>query len=154
MKELTKERLIELGVTDVTEDGDVYVHGKLKKVCVAKCKHANGNDKAYPIIAFTDKSGEKRYYYQRKKLKSGKFAYYYKYTYKSVNIPLGRLVFAWFNGSIKDDCDHIDNDPFNNSISNLREVTRKMNLEKRLSDHPDYKSYYFNQYMNLIVQDK
>lgn len=152
MKELTKERLIELGVTDVTEDGEVFVNNAPAKVYVSTCKHKNGRNKDYPTVHFYDTS-VKRYYTHNYTTKSGEKKKYKWYTFKSIRIPLGRLVFAWFNGSIKEDCDHIDNDPFNNHISNLREITRKMNLKKRFTDHPEYKGYYFNQYMNLINQD-
>lgn len=150
MKELTKERLVELGVTDVKEDGTVYVKGKIKNFAIATCRHSNGNDKHYPCIQFYDTS-VKRYYDHYYKVKGGARRTSRWYTYKTVSIPLGRLVLAWFNGKIgaKEDADHIDNDPFNNHLSNLIAISRRENLAKRLLDHEGYEYTYFNQYHNL-----
>ena len=155
MKALSKDYLISLGVTDVTEDGQVYVNGVLKKPYVSTGKHNNGNNKHYPVITFYDKS-VKKYYEHPYTTKDGVKKSSKWYTYRTIAIPLGRLVLAWFNGEIssKMDADHIDNDPFNNHIDNLQAIPRKVNLSKRFVDHPDYKGYYFNQYMNLVVQDK
>lgn len=150
MKELTKERLLELGVTDVTEDGLVYVNGKLKSQAIARCKHNNGNHKEYPFIQFPDKT-KKVYYNHKYKVKSGESHTSKWWTWKTIAVPVGRLVLAWFHGSIgaNEDADHIDNDPFNNHLSNLRPISRRENLAKRLLDHPDYKYTYFNQWHNL-----
>lgn len=150
MKELTKERLIELGVTDVTEDGTVYVHGKVQKLKVITLKHNNGNNKDYPAIWLIDKK-VKRDCIQKYKTKSGEVRTSPGWVYRVETIPLGRVMLAWFNGKIgaKEDADHIDNDPFNNHLSNLRPISRRENLAKRFLDHPDYPYTFFNQYCNL-----
>lgn len=150
MKELTKEKLVELGVTKVTKDGTVYMGDKIKRFIIATCRHANGNDKHYPCIQFYDKS-VKKYYEHPYKVKDGTNRTTKWYTYKTISIPVGRLVLAWFNGSIASnmDADHIDNDPFNNRLSNLRAISRRKNLAKRLLDHEGYEYTYFNQWHNL-----
>lgn len=150
MKELTKEKLVELGVTNVKKDGTVYVNGKIKNFVIATCRHSNGNDKHYPCIQFYDKS-VKKYYEHSYRVKDGTRRTSKWYTYKTVSIPLGRLVLAWFTGGIASnmDADHIDNDPFNNRLSNLRAISRKANLAKRLIDHEGYEYTYFNQWHNL-----
>lgn len=150
MKELTKERLIELGVTDVTEDGTVYVHGKVRKVKIITLKHNNGNNKEYPAIWLLDKN-VKRDCVQKYKTKNGEVRTSPGWVYKVETIPLARVMLAWFNGKIgaTQDADHIDNDSFNNHLSNLRAISRRENLAKRFLDHPDYPYTYFNQYRNL-----
>lgn len=150
MKELTKEKLLELGVTSVTQDGTVYVNNKVKRSVVATCRHSNGNDKHYPCIQFYDKNVRK-YYEHPYRVKDGTKRTSKWYTYKTITIPLGRIVLAWFTGKIASnmDADHIDNDPFNNSIDNLRAISRRENLAKRLLDHEGYEYTYFNQYHNL-----
>ena len=58
---------------------------------------------------------------------------------KTYSIPLSRFIFAYFNGIAHEglDIEHIDNNPFNNNIFNLRECTRQENLAKRFTDNPD-----------------
>lgn len=151
MKELTKKQLIELGVTDVTEDGKVYVNGKLKKPYNITKKYPKSNrEKTYPVIALYDKN-IKTYSYQKFQRKRKGEVLSWRYTYKTYLIPVGRLILAWFMDSMPAnmDCDHIDNDPFNNNLDNLRAIPRRMNLAKRFMDHPEYQYMYFNQYHNL-----
>ena len=64
---------------------------------------------------------------------------------KGVSIPLSRFIYAYFAGIAHEgmDIEHIDNDPFNNNIFNLRECTREENLIKRFIDNP---KNYINQW--------
>lgn len=155
MKELTKEMLQELGITDVTEDGTVYVDGKVRKTRIIVGTHSNGNNKEYPAIWLQNKK-VKRDCIQKYKTKNGEVKTYPGWVYKLETIPLARVMLAWFNGKIgaKEDADHIDNDPFNNHLSNLRPISRRENLAKRFLDHPDYEYTYFNQYHNLKKKDE
>lgn len=52
---------------------------------------------------------------------------------KTITIPLGNLVWIYFNDTIPDgyDIDHIDNNPFNNNVDNLQLLTIKENIQKR-----------------------
>lgn len=142
--------LQELGITDVTEDGIVYVDGKVRKTRIIVGTHNNGNNKEYPAIWLQNKK-IKRDCIQKYKTKNGEVRTYPGWVYKLETIPLARVMLAWFNGKIgaKEDADHIDNDPFNNHISNLRPISRRENLAKRFLDHPDYGYTYFNQWHNL-----
>lgn len=51
---------------------------------------------------------------------------------------MARVLYAWFKGDIDDGMvvDHIDNNPFNNCLSNLQLLTQERNLEKRYKDNP------------------
>ena len=141
MERLTKQRLIELGVTDVTEDGQVYVNGKLRKATITTKETKYGGVKHYVIVALPDRN-VKVPITQKKKTKQG-IKNYKAWAYKAVTIPLGRLVVAWFTGSIEadEDADHIDNNTFNNHIDNLQKLTRKENLAKRFVDSLDEDSW-------------
>ena len=81
------------------------------KVRTAICKHPYGTDKGYPTITFSVDS-------------------------KARSMTLARFLHAWFVGPVNSDMDvdHIDNDPFNNEIGNLRLVTRGENIRKRFMD--------------------
>lgn len=130
---VTKEELMSLGVTDVTEDGTVYVNGKLKSVSISKREHKYGETIVYPVICLQDYSvkNETTQYYFRQK--DGQTVSCPHWAYKTRNIPLGRLVYAWFHGEVPAnmDVDHIDNNKFNNNISNLQLLTRRENLARR-----------------------
>lgn len=132
---ITKEELMSLGVTDVTEDGTVYVNGKRKSVSLLKSReHRYGEVLivTYPGICLQDYS-TKVSVVQHKRHVDGKLYDYKGWAYKTRNIPLGRLVYAWFHGEVPAnmDIDHIDNNKWNNNINNLQMLTRKENLARR-----------------------
>ena len=58
---------------------------------------------------------------------------------KTMSIPLSRFIYAFYAGIAHEgmDIEHIDNDPMNNNIFNLRECTREQNLIKRFKDNPN-----------------
>ena len=90
------------------------------KVQNATCPHKFTEDKHYPIISFSMK--QKRY-----------------------SLSLSKFLYAWFNGKVPAgyDVDHIDNNPFNNSLDNLQLLTRYENIHKRYKDNPEG---WINQY--------
>lgn len=131
-KKLTKEDLQTLGITDVHKDGTVYVHGTQKNPYKVTAEHKYGNDVTYLVISLYDYS-TKVPITRKVRSKSGKVYYVKNWSYKVRNIPLGRLVYAWFKGEVEGnlDVDHIDGDPFNNHLDNLQAITRRENLAKR-----------------------
>lgn len=129
-KELTKQMLVEYGITDIQWDDDSqewfitrnwYGCGKcktktLKRVNIVSLvgKHKYAPDKHYPGIVFS-------------------------YNGKMISIPLGRLLYCWFISDIEEgmQIDHRDNNQFNNSLDNLQKLTPTENNRKKFSDNPD-----------------
>lgn len=143
MERLTKQDLLDIGVTDVTEDGKVYVNGELRKLSVTSKATKYGGIKHYVIVVIPDRKAAKRDTVQRVQTKKHGLRAYKRWCYRTKTIPLGRLMLAWFTGSIEadEDCDHIDNNTFNNHIDNLQKLTRKENLAKRFVDSLDEDSW-------------
>lgn len=126
-KDLTKQDLIErYGITNVTEDGRIFgPSGKELSQSLTGPKY-----KKYLRIGVGDRLTRiKRS--ARHKYKN-KIYSYDGYYYKTINLRVHRVVYAWFNDIAHSDLviDHIDNNPFNNNLSNLQEITQKENLAK------------------------
>lgn len=133
-KALTKEMLQDWGITDIYQDINNewvvnrywYANNSKEKIFKqlsiqnAVCKHKYTTDKSYPIITFSFKQ-------------------------KVVTLPLARVIYAWFKGPIdaREVIDHINNDPYNNSPSNLQKLSVGENLAKRFEDN---KKCNLNQY--------
>lgn len=128
-KKLTKEMLVEMGFCSVlwdyeTENWKITRHWyrknskekeyKVIKIADAVCKHKYTFDKSYPILVFG---------------------------YKGVNqtYSLARFIYAWFHGEVKEGevIDHKNNNPYDNSLSNLQVLSQKENLHKRYKDNPN-----------------
>lgn len=86
--------------------------------------------------------------------KPGKYSGYSKRYYlvtwsnqmKTWCFPLARLVYVYFGPEEELDpsldIDHIDNNPFNNDITNLKPITRSENIAKRLYNYNQW--FYIN----------
>lgn len=125
---LNRELLEAVGFTKVYKDGDTWVferhwydgNSKNKstkniQVSDAKRKHKYRPDKSYPKLDFNARG----------------FGHF--------SITLSRFLYAWFKGPIAEGMviDHINNDPFDNSLDNLALLTISDNLAKRFSDNPE-----------------
>ena len=122
---LTKQQLIDLGITDVTKDGKVFKNGVecKTKILVNKYKHST---KTYqvPVIQFVDKSKKIPFV-----TKNG----YHSYTYGCMNISVARIMFVWFIRDLEygEQIDHIDDNTMNNTLGNLQALTQAENLKKK-----------------------
>ena len=113
-KLITREYLESKGIT-VTEDGRVFRNGIEKNQFAMKTSHDLGKDKSYPAIGVYD-------------------AELYKERGQMTNILLvSRVVWAWFHGVCPPDLDvdHIDNDSWNNCLSNLQILDRTANNRRK-----------------------
>jgi len=75
------------------------------------------------------------------------------YTYVGISnntYGIHRIIFMMFNGYIPNEVDHIDNDPSNNKIENLREsnfVTNQWNRSLQKNNTSGYKNVFWNKGM-------
>ena len=122
-KEITKDYLLKLGITDVTPDGlHIYKNGKE----VPQRKTRSGKKKYYLSVILYDPELRQSIPVEERNSASG-------------NITLGVHVVNYVWNSGKDKAagiviDHEDNDPFNNHITNLKPKTQKANLHKEHKD--------------------
>lgn len=102
-KELTKEYLVKLGITEVTEDSHIFKDG------IEVTQHTLYNK--YKCIILYDKCIRQSLPKEERKKTSG-----------SITLPVQRVVFAWFNNVVPKDfvVDHKDNNKFNNHKDNLQ----------------------------------
>lgn len=139
-KGLTRQELKEMGIVDVYRDNTEPYSGwavirewhknnsKTMKtrykvnIGLAVTKHKYTRDKVYPKIGISYKN-------------------------KPVAIPISRLVYVWFIEDIPDGyvIDHINNNQFDNRPENLRMLSIKGNIAKRVDD---LGCRCFNQYKN------
>ena len=124
-KELTKEELIKLGITDITRDGRVFVNGYERSMSIAVCKHKYGKNCKYHTFSIYDKELRDRQIKEKRSITNG------------IRIlVLSRCMYAWFYGKAdaRMDIDHINNNSLDDRIENLQLLTRQQNLAKRLGN--------------------
>ena len=122
-KELTKEWLQDHNIS--VEGTDIYYDGK------------RGFKKLTPyVITGPSKMGKPKKYLG--------VMVYLKETQKQKMLLVHRVIYAWYKGIAHEDLtiDHKDNDPFNNNIENLREISLKDNLKSRVGNGHNNYLYY------------
>ena len=117
---MTKQDLINWGVKDIYFDGD-------RPIIIKESLHHNGWHEKGDIYEALIREITRFHKYVLPKT-------YLGVVLNKRIIPLHRVIYAWFNGEVDDnmDIDHIDHDPFNNTVDNLRQVDRKTNLNSKL----------------------
>lgn len=125
-KQLTRKMLEEMGITITMNNEGDYVVTRLGPKC------AKSKEKVLRTIKRSTMT--RKHKYSPDKVYVG---YAWSHNNKVFACTESRLVYAYFVGDIPDnyDIDHIDNNPFNNKLSNLRLLTREENLRKRFLDN-------------------
>ena len=142
--ELTREMLEEMGIkevvwNDLTNEWNIwrvwYVN-KSKKltryyrvtITEAKRTHRYVPTTIYPKVSFGYKN-------------------------KNISIPLGRFIYAWFNGKVREgyEIDHKNNNKWDCTLDNLQELTPTENKRKRYLDNPNG---CHNQFDSMKEDDK
>ena len=142
--QLTKEMLEEYGIKEViwndeTEQWDIW-----RKWFVNKSKVLT----KYNKVGITEARRPHRYVPTTVYLKVQ-----FNYKGKSVSIPLGRFIYAWFHGEAREgyEIDHINNDKLDNRLENLQELTPPENKRKRYLDNPNG---HHNQFDSMKESDR
>ena len=122
-RKLTKQELIDGGITNITPEGRIFKHG----IDITDDLALNPGGYRILYIYDRDENGKciKQYYINKK----GKLTY----NYKQRVITLNRAVLAWFSGEIPDGyvADHINNkDRDDYNITNLQKLTPQQNILK------------------------
>lgn len=122
-RKLTKQELIDGGITDITADGRIFKYG------IDITDNLNLNPGGYRIFQIYDRDNEgrciKQYYINKKGKRT--------YNYKTRTITLNRAVLAWYEGEVPDGyvADHINNKERDNyNIENLQPLTSGDNVRK------------------------
>lgn len=106
---ITKEWLQQHGIVDVSKDGVVTGVKGEKKVLTITTKHPYGKDKSYHVITVYDSD------------------LYKEKGYGGIRtLLLSRVMYAWYYGVCPEDfdVDHIDNNSLNDTLDNLRLLSR------------------------------
>jgi hypothetical protein len=122
--EITKDYLMKLGVEYVSTDGKkVIVNGKDRRLV----KSSSGKNKHYLALVLYDADLRANTPKEERKISTGQ-----------VNIGVHVLNYVWNKADKAQGyvIDHIDNDPFNNDISNLQCITPKENVNKNRTTEP------------------
>lgn len=108
---ITKEWLQQHGIVDVSKDGVVTGVKGEKRVLTITTKHPYGKDKSYHAITVYDSD-----LYKEKKGRGGGIR----------TLLLSRVMYAWYHDVCPEDfdVDHIDNNSLNDTLDNLRLLSR------------------------------
>ena len=126
--ELTRDMLVQWGFIEPHWTSDGW---KIFRYWYGSGKHIT---KTIKEINITEARGKHKYTEDKIYLKLT-----FSYNKKGISVPLSRFIYAWFYGKVPAgmDVEHISNNPYDNSLSNLRLCTREENLAKRFMDNPE-----------------
>lgn len=129
---LTKEELIENGITDITTDGKVFRNGQEI--------HLSKNKSGYLVFSIYEKDeyGNKikipcnRDFNYTNKDGTEKVCNVDTYVYRYATIGVHRAMWAWYFNEVPQGLvvDHIDNNKQNNTLENLQLLTQGANVMK------------------------
>lgn len=137
---ITKEWLQQLGIVDVSKDGVVTNKNGNVKVRTVTTKHPYGKDRSYHLIWVYDKD-----LYKERKNSSGMRC-----------LLLSRVMYAWYNDVCPEnfDVDHIDNNPLNDTLDNLRLLSREENNRRHLPRNKQLASIPFEELEDYLFTMK
>lgn len=119
---LTKQDLQDIGITYVSKKGDeIYFKDKILKQHFKRGKTPTSPPRHMVVYVY-----DKRF----RKLEKRNGVYFERYKTKTLYVH--RVVYAWHIGPIPEglEVDHIDNNRFNNDVSNLQLLTKELNTYK------------------------
>lgn len=134
-QEITKAMLLDLGITNITETGQVY-QGDIEIMPHIVTKETRYGMKQYRTFGVYSK----KVYSQHRKDNP-------KATCGTKTIVLSRAIWAWYKGICPAnlDVDHINDDSLDDRLDNYQLLTRSENLRKRRG--------YMNQYANSFRKE-
>ena len=120
-RKLTKQELIDGGITNITVNGRIFKNGE------DITDYLSLNPRGYKVLFIYDRDENGCYIKQNLDKR-----YPGHYTYKLRSISLNRAIYAWFNDIVEDGfvVDHKDNNKDNYDLTNLQILTPQDNVNK------------------------
>ena len=132
-KSITREELEEMGIVEVSPDGDSW---RIVREWYKNNSKTIKETRTLPIYVI---KGKAKYVQPKEYLKVS-----FSYKGEQRDLPLHRLVWAWCRGPVPEgyEIDHINNNSFDNRLENLQLLTTYENKKKRWSNPSNGKNQW------------